>query len=747
MGFPYLAPFKKRVREKLEEREKDSHLLTHYMPFVLLSSAAVVATGEVTQIEDALKPGPSQLNAKYHGCVIANTTEKYNLYQTGQTIVGYDLNGKAILVEGEMNRRVSVPIITKVDIDTDGGNNTLKTAEIEIKVFTLKQLEMLELFFFRPTMNVVLEFGWSSDLKKNKALIDSVLYAKKNWQGWYDEYIATFSIKKEDNKISKKKQDYIDTLAKTDYDYDFMAGKVTNFTITPAEDGTYAVKLEVTAGNELQLWPPVTGESEESKTATASKQSLLTWEQFRNKVESELVIDPNIMTTFGKDYIEKEFFNFGAYNLTQKDITASKTPYVSFKFIIDLLNRTKLVGNTFLFTWKDEDGNPVVPITSREYIISTTSDFILPGDLPKIVVAPNSKKENTIVVDVKSGKKESLLINGKSFNFKKGIKIYDYNTGKKVAATELVTLKRVDDEKITQNFESIGNLCHAFFSYERLKYIWNSSHSGAEVINGVLDSFNSNMFGLCKLELQVPEEGGAQKMEIIDTKLPIPNPPDNTQTYRFNVHEKNSIIRGFEFSMELSTLAQAQAMYATQLAINEAAKNGQGTEFEEPAVNTYSEKTAGDLSFAKNTDGFFSVNVIEHQLVKDAIQSNRIEKPKNTVPDVTKLNETITAKYIKFKQNPLNKSETPKNYIYQDAALIQRYLRPKTQQGTSALTYLDITIKIDGISGISCGEFFNIGGVPEIYNLNGYFQILNTKHSIDETGWTTTLEAGYRIRT
>ena len=64
-----------------------------------------------------------------------------------------------------------------------------------------------------------------------------------------------------------------------------------------------------------------------------------------------------------------------------------------------------------------------------------------------------------------------------------------------------------------------------------------------------------------------------------------------------------------------------------------------------------------------------------------------------------------------------------------------------------ALTYLNVTLGIDGMAGFSCGEYFNIEGIPEIYNKNGYFQILNVKQGIDENGWKTTLEAGFLIKT
>ena len=61
--------------------------------------------------------------------------------------------------------------------------------------------------------------------------------------------------------------------------------------------------------------------------------------------------------------------------------------------------------------------------------------------------------------------------------------------------------------------------------------------------------------------------------------------------------------------------------------------------------------------------------------------------------------------------------------------------------------FLEITLEIDGLAGFSCGEYFQIDGLPEIYNRNGYFQILNVKQGIDENGWKTTIEAGYLLKT
>ena len=141
--FPFLSPLNLDTVKRLESRAANKEYLNTLMPFAILSSAAVVTntpktTKEVINILQTEQYG----SFAYKGCVIANTTDILKRYQTGNTIVGYDLDGKAIEVKGEANRRASVPLIESIEIDSMSGNNTLKLAQIKIKIFTLKQLEM-----------------------------------------------------------------------------------------------------------------------------------------------------------------------------------------------------------------------------------------------------------------------------------------------------------------------------------------------------------------------------------------------------------------------------------------------------------------------------------------------------------------------------------------------------------------------------------------------------------------------------
>ena len=49
-----------------------------------------------------------------------------------------------------------------------------------------------------------------------------------------------------------------------------------------------------------------------------------------------------------------------------------------------------------------------------------------------------------------------------------------------------------------------------------------------------------------------------------------------------------------------------------------------------------------------------------------------------------------------------------------------------------------------GKSGIRRGDIFNIVGIPERYEKNGFFQVINIEQNIDGNLWTTTVTGQYR---
>jgi hypothetical protein len=166
-------------------------------------------------------------------------------------------------------------------------------------------------------------------------------------------------------------------------------------------------------------------------------------------------------------------------------------------------------------------------------------------------------------------------------------------------------------------------------------------------------------------------------------------------------------------------------------------------------------KSIDNSTFA-NADGWYSINNVELKRIEASFEEAK-KKVNSTVStdaastNATKeakdLSEVLNTKSVKFKFDKPAKG--PFTLIYKDTTFIQDYIgqsiaESKTKKST--LSPITVTITIDGFSGFRCGQYFNIDGIPEIYNQIGVFQITNTKHNIATgDGWTTTIEADFRI--
>lgn len=761
MGFPFInKPFEKWVVQKLEKREstKDIHI-NRYTPFIWISSGAIVSKGKRAPTLEEEKIG-----AIYKGCVLSNQLDVGIKYPLNESVLGYDLNGKLITVEGENGLKISPPIIESMEIDTDGENNTLKVAKINITIFSLKQLEMFELFFLKPSMTIVMEYGLNNPETKVQVAAESFIN-KKNWETYTNECVKYFLP--DARTYSNARKDYLDKIERTQGDYDFWIGKVTNFNVTyEGADNIYKVQLEVSSGNELHLWMPIkqqtTTQATKNKKATKGKAPAVennakTWMQ-------ELCAEMTLPEDLSDDLISKaltlhkdEFFNWGKTNKSNNQDTASKEQYISLKLILFILNncenfkafdqkidytlislggapagggRTGAIVGAALGAANAAGANYIIPVNSHPAIISTNSDFIFPGKIPRVEV---NKTDPTKVGLIVGKNFVDFPINGKSFNTNDpNLALSLTNASYKIPKT-------------------VGNLLNVFVRKSLFVRLFKDSYTFADFYESLLNMINDAMFGLCKLEIGKLTDSLNAPMTIVDKKLrQQPTTKVVQNPYRFKIDPLKSIIHDVTFNLEMSNLMQAQALYESQLAVFDGKNTdpkGVGSAFKQDRNYL---KTIG----MANGDGMYSVDWVGYQVNKKASEKWKLQEKENKTGDGSttdkeqannnqSLESVIKGKSVKFEST--KKKEAPQTLIYQDYTFIQSNIQEEYPDESSVLTYLECDVTIDGLAGFKCGELFNIDGIPEIYNKNGAFQILNIKQSLqDDTGWRTTINAGFR---
>jgi len=765
MGFPYLAPLKGWVKNVLEEREAsyskggDSNPSINHlkMPWATMVSAAKVThVNGMKDITDAeartnklkeIISNNSTNSSDYFGCIIRNNIDSAELsYQKSETIVGVDFKGTPIKVIGETNRRVSTPIIESIDIDTDGANNTLKTARVTIKCFTLKQFEMFELFFCKPGMNVLVEWGDNTldvyrgnkkpkDAYSNSAYVSGQLFDKTNYNTFIEKFSDYYRFNTTSLKVFQKH------IEKSLGSYDMVAGKVTDYSFSIEDTGVYTVTLEVSQGNQMSLAIPVNTGNAKSKVATQSTNNTPQWEQWLSQMTADLNLEADAFkANTSKEEVEKEFFNWGKVNDTKEDEVASAESYVSFRFILKQLMNYALndtgdykKDSTFHFGIPEYsvDGTmkEYIPIRSHKNIIATNKDVLFPNKEMVKFRAPIKGSKETDSIQIA---KETIdgSINGYSIN--EGKKLIS-STGNEINVT-------------SPDGNTCGNALNIFINYKIIVQAWKASYSRKDFLASIINTINGASLGKFRLTINSYEEGTTAT--VMDWTSTDTKAPDEADIYKFKVNSLESNVRQFSFNFEMSNLVAGRTVFNAQRFLTNAIKKLPKEKAQGDIPLPKEIYTEFDNSLMSNADGFFSINMIDLKALEknynDAAKTRTVpedEKKEETKNEPKNYTDIIESKSIKFKKAKGN----IKPLIFTDTDLIKQYIAAPETDKKSTLSPIEVTISVDGMSGFSCGEYFRVNGVPEIYNQIGVFQITNVKHNVSSDGWMTTIEAQHRI--
>lgn len=766
MGFPYLAPIKGWVKNVLEEREASyskggdiNPSINHLkMPWAVLTSAAKVTN--VSGMKDNVSAAERELafqnlvkenstNSKdYFGCIIRNNINSPELsYQTAETIVGVDFKGDYIKVLGETNRRVSTPIIESIDVDTDGANNTLKTARVSVKCFTLKQFEMFELFFCKPGMNVLIEWGDNTldvyrgnkkpaDAYSNSAYVSGQLFDKTNYNTFIEKFSDYYRFNTTSLKLFQKH------VEKALGSYDMVAGKVTDYSFSIDESGVYTVSLDISQGNQMSLAIPVNIGNAKSTTGVQSQNNTPQWEQWISQVTADLNLEASVFkANTSKEEVEKEFFNWGKVSDTKEDETASTESYISFRFVLKQLMNYAL-SNTGAYTKDatffipipeyDVDGSmkEYIPIRSHKNIISTNKDVIFPNAKMVSFRAPIQKNKESDAIQISKDTIDGS-INGYSVNENKKIKNSDGN--------ELNPTNEKDGN-------TCGNALNIFINYKIIAQAWKASYDRRDFLASILNTINGASLGKFRLTYNSISEGTTAT--VMDWTSTSDAPIEEKGIYRFKANTLESNVREFSFNFEMSNLVAGRTVFNAQRFLTNALKDLKKPKAQGEVTLPTGIYKEFDNSLMSNADGFFSINMIDLKALEknyqDAVKSNTV--PEETNKEETKnepknYTDIIAQKSIKFKISKNN----IKPLIFTDVDLIKTHIAAPESDKKSTLSPIEVSLTIDGINGFSCGEYFRINGVPEIYNQIGVFQITNVKHQVTSDGWVTSIEAQHRI--
>ncbi len=743
----YLAPLKKWVVDILEKRENDNKVSNTKMPFVIMSSGAKVIKGKpqptkletLKNIEQIIK---DKVPAEYKGCIISNQINPSLNYSNGLTSIGYDFTGK-LITTNEVGRMISQPIIESLEINTDGTNNTLKTARINVRCFSLKQFEMFELFFCKAGMHILIEYGDNSA----ESILNRVMIDKRN----YDTFVETF--KSFTTPSVKQFGEYLEKCRISNGSYDRVAGKLTNYSFSIEQDGTYSVNIEVSQSNEYNLALPKAFLTKYSSFETPNNIPK-GFEQWKYKLLNELPgLKKSLIEKLKESDWSNHFYNWGKINETKLDESASSEPYLSLQFILEVLMNNPIAEGASApeFSFEVPEfkvgviglNKKMIPISMHPNMISNSEVVIFPHEnLPEF--APDDKTGQIKILN----KNLDGRINGISMIEPNKNEIY-------------LEIPDGVDPKLTQKIKVepkkdfvIGNALNIFVRYREIGEAWEKNYTIQDFLIDILNRINENSYELFRLKLGNLREGG--KITVLDVLLSSPTDKlsnqldDVRKQYRFKPTTIKSNVRDFRFNFELTDQLAAATIFNSSkflasIKYENELKDKKGDDGLSLPKGVYQ---SIDYSSFSTADGYYAINQIEYTQITAISDSVQDTDPKKTNEELDKIKEDIKKSYnsktVKFK---IKKGDI-KTLVFTDKSFIVDTFKlndNKVRNQYELLTPITVNVTIDGISGITCGETFKIDGIPEQYNKLGSFQITNTKHVVNnEQGWTTEIEGEYR---
>jgi len=645
---------------------------------------------------------------------------------------------------------------------------SLREANIVIKAFNREQFNIIETLYLRLKYSILLEWGHTMYFD-NKESLKTILT-----DSVYKEFLKTTPIvtgvasdigfggfaPETDPKdigidVNSNQNKILDLIKnqrkKSDGNYDGFLGWVQNFSWDLSPEGVYTINLKaISYGDIIESLSitkpsPISNKSPDESSSGGSPLEILlnTFKNLLNKTSDlddysskvkklkdvwrwwqnpgtyidgkdldEDFIKTLLATGNNPFYPSKNFF-------TNKELLYFDSRWIPNnpdQYYIKLGSLLRIINNFFTVYDYSKPNNP--PLVSIDYNYEDTFCSILknlvPVD-PKVCLIPSNIEYNdvfSLLTDF-----ELLYINvstGGNANLDKGkINLKEFN---EFVGTDFLTpdLYKAKPLHIHVNIDFIITQLNSNLDK-------NGDLSSYDFLTAILNGINSALGGTIDLGINYDEE--INTYFIIDNNPPIKpfteaKPPDptkiNIKSFQGNF---GSFVKSFSIKSEISN------KLSTQIAIGAQANN---TSLGSDSV-AFSRWNLGLTDRIIATKSFSS-----NTTINDYSESSSRKDLVETLVYLLTLNRgTELGRLEKYKQNIVNYLKIERDIEVLEGNLLSKSFIP-----------ISLNLELDGISGIKRFQKYTINDeiLPQNYRNNIEFLTKGLRHSIDQSGWTTSIE-------
>jgi hypothetical protein len=527
------------------------------------------------------------------------------------------------------------------------------------------------------------------------------------------------------------------------------------------------------------------------------------------------IFDENLGRRIGGTYVSWGWFEDHILNSFFKiDVTTDdgqSIPFQEFRSVHSVPDFSKV-------TFEDVGGLPVFAdefITSDNILISNRCNnvkglyslgldtIILPGQtIPEEV----EKELNDEIKRVAGEVLTSRLRKAKTGeDTKANKKILDELTEqRKILKKVLITYKIIDEhfKPFGKPEEGLGNIRNIVFNTEYLKAKFEGINSIQEGIRSLFGDIAGKYGGFFKFGLHQDEDNNG-RMGVVDFNFQNDLEKSNTllienntldftkwiegrqsiseqKMWRFGLFSKDSIIKDFSLSLQLTKNAATLALYGTGANgrfVNNSALNDLGIERFSQLSNAelykkLNPEASSSLADEKNNTRTLAINNFNTPV--DGFEDTKglsiesYDKNSERIEDLVESEldfidiEAISTKIDKVKEKQAGHfvKDADLTIGFDDSGALGNKFKRRmlstinysdvegemsNYQLNKTIIPLELDMTIDGVGGLKPGNLFRIDYLPKIYRKYTYFQIFAINHSITTSGWSTSINAKMKL--
>lgn len=645
---------------------------------------------------------------------------------------------------------VPMPGITDADI-TYYNNGALSKTTINIRCFSKEQFQLIDVLYLRPGYTLLLEFGHSQYLKKDRQGVVQL----ENFPNFLTDPMSLLL------KGETSQYDLITSINKTKKqhsgNYGGIFGKITKFNWQFNPDGSYDCQVQLTSVGDvveslkINLTTPKSVEKSLGETIGGA------FTKFWNILTTGGGGSSVLITNADKTIINT--FLFGIFQGTSKSITTS------------LSKKSAGFQELEISNFRDHKGKPPQPIKYPKGLLYRTG-----------ITYPEEEKSSNPLIYIKYGAflafiQSNLLL----YNTKLNTPQFTFDMDFQDLANDDNVILRIPGQLSTdprvclipyENFSIVSGggstigmrdvkinslLKQTDFFYKNEQYLgrlgnimvsttyiaevldsMNADEEGSILLFEFLKTLQKGMIeatgGINKYDLRMNQEG--TKVQFIE-EIPqrLSNPPSSTEYTRFNVF---GVKRGIEgsFIREINLTADLSNDFATMISIG---------------AQSDSNQLGGNATSFSNYNAGLIDRIIPEKVSSPDIEekqtTQKVFKPDQLAKIVSKEKSNYDSIYMNTQFNSEDiasyKSNMTTAITLALGILTDRKAKRQAQLQAPFFLPFNLSLTMDGLTGMKLYQKFLMTDdiLPPSYEKDGVdLQLKGINHKIDTNGWVTNLE-------